>query len=98
QRGRARCGQTFETEEIAFALGPCAPADVDDGAILQLTVGGVPAPLGIDISRDGTAMRPLVLESLVYNDVDERLYAVDQATRGLHRIRLTSVNFHQAFR
>ena len=35
---------------------------------------------------------------LVYNEVDERLYAVDQAVQGLLRIRLTSINVQQTFR
>ncbi|MFK7986139.1 MAG: hypothetical protein AB8I08_08910, partial [Sandaracinaceae bacterium] len=95
-RGRAFCGASFGTPEVAFAFGACD--DVDENAILEMTVSEVPVPLTVDVSSAGGSAQASLLENLVYNEVDERLYAVDQAVQGLLRIRLTSLNVQQAFR
>lgn len=98
QRGRAFFGETFRSPELTFALGE-RPADIDGRhPVLEMRVADVPAPLTVDVSTIGGSSSPSLLTRLVYNDVDERLYAVDQAVTGLLRLRLSRLTVQQTFR
>lgn len=86
-RARAFPGETFVTPEIAIRFDS-APAV--ERPVLELVVGNVPPVLAYDIGFDDRN-RPVssLLVELVQNEVDDRLYVVDQATRGLVRLDLT---------
>jgi len=97
-RGRAAFDATFRTPEVTFALGS-RPADISGRhPQLSITVSNVPTPLTIDVSSVGTTSGASLLTRLVYNAVDERLYAVDQSVQGLLRIKLTRLTVQQTFR
>src|SRR5690606_27394982 len=86
QRARAFPGQTFVTPEIAIRFDS-APAV--ERPVLELLVGNVPRMLAYDIGFDErNTPVPSLLVELEHNEVDDRLYVVDQATRGLVRINL----------
>lgn len=104
ERGRAFFEQIFQTSEVAFMLGR-PPTDLADGADRRpalsfgIPITTVPSELFIDVSAAATAAdSPSLLTTLVFNEVDDRLYAVDQARAGLLRIRLTAMNVQQTFR
>ncbi|HJL20343.1 MAG TPA: hypothetical protein RMH99_32045 [Sandaracinaceae bacterium LLY-WYZ-13_1] len=83
-RGRAFFDSTYRSPAIAFRLGPRPEAL--GRPRLELTVGDIPFPLQIDVSSLGSGETSRLV-TLVYNDVDDRLYAIDQAAQGLVRIR-----------
>jgi hypothetical protein len=86
--GRAFFGETYRSPFVAFRLG--GRPDNIGRPTLEITIGDVPPSLTIDVSSLGGADAPSLLTTLVYNEVDERLYAVDQAVQGLLRIRLNN--------
>lgn len=100
QRGRAFLGEPFVTPDLAIHLEGEAP--VGEPPVLQLVVGDVPGQLSFDIGFDAGNMTDLtsLLAEVVFNDVDERLYVVDQARRGLVRLDLSdpSSPFEAIFR
>lgn len=100
ERGRAFLGQLFETPDVSLRLS--GPEPVGEPPSLEFVVGGVPGQLVYDIGFDAGNMTDLtsLLAEVVYNDVDERLYAVDQARRGLVRLDLSdpSSPFEAIFR
>ncbi|MCA9610014.1 MAG: hypothetical protein KC619_30670 [Myxococcales bacterium] len=97
-RGRARFGQVFRTPELTFALG-ARPSDIAERhPELRLSVANVPAGLNVDVSTVGGTSGPSLLTRLVYNDVDQRLYAVDQSVQGLIRIKLSRLSVDSFFR
>ena len=100
RRGRAFFGQLYSSPYVTFQLGATgAPAPISIGRPnLDFTVGDVPTPLTIDASSVGGSDRSSLLSRLVYNRVDQRLYAVDQSVQGLLRIRLTNLTVQQTFR
>jgi hypothetical protein len=85
--GRALPGQLFQTPEVAFQ-----PAGVPvEGAILTFVTANIPQTLAYDISFDaqsGTTDLPSLLAGLEFNEIDDRLYVVDQARRGLVRVNV----------
>lgn len=85
ERGRALPGQLFETAEVAFQVDG---APLTGRPILELPVGNVPPPLGYDISVEGQTDHPSLIARLLYNTIDQRLYVIDQARRGLVRMNL----------
>lgn len=87
ERGRAFPGQPFQTPEIAFQI---AEPPLADRPTLELTVGNVPVRLGYDVTNDGQSDFPSLITGLEYNDVDERLYVVEQARQGVVRMNLMS--------
>lgn len=98
ERGRAHFGEVFRTPELTFALG-ARPADIDQRhPELRIAVANVPAGLNIDVSTVGGTSGPSLLTRLVYNDVDQRLYAVDQSVQGLLRIKLSRLSVQTTFR
>ncbi len=100
ERGRAFPGELFATPDIAIRFDEGAPT-VERPA-LDLTVGDQPVRLGFDIGFDSgnNANLTTLLVELEFNEVDERLYVVDQARRGLVRLDLTdpSAPFEAIFR
>jgi len=58
----------------------------------------VPIGLSLDVSSIGGITAESLLRRLVYNPVDERLYAVDQSVQGLLRVKLTQLSVQQTFR
>ncbi len=98
QRGRARFGEVFRTPEITFALGD-VPSDIAERhPELRIAIANVPAGLNVDVSTVGGTSGASLLTRLVYNDVDQRLYAVDQSVQGLLRIKLSRLSVQQTFR
>ncbi|MEQ9072372.1 MAG: hypothetical protein RLP09_00870 [Sandaracinaceae bacterium] len=96
-RGRARFDQTFENEFITFALGERPP--LLSAPTLTFTVAEIPLPSRVDVSSIGTSSSASsLLSRIVYNEVDERLYVVDQARVGLVRIRMTNLSAQSSFR
>ena len=85
--GRAFLGRPFQTPEVAFALGSAPPSE---GAALTFTTANVPVPLSFDVSFDAANDTNLdsLLAGLEFNEIDDRLYVVDQARRGLVRVNL----------
>ncbi len=88
ERGRAFPGETFQTPEIAFRI---AAPPLTDRPTLELPVGNVPPALAYDVTTDGTTDLPSLIAGVEYNEVDERLYVVEQARRGIVRLNLQSV-------
>ena len=86
--GRALPGQLFQTPEVAFFLEGVPPAQ----ATLTFTTANVPTPLSFDISFDAAndTSDISLLAALEFNEIDDRLYVVDQARRGLVRVNLES--------
>ena len=75
------------------------PADISGrNPELRMTVARVPVGLSIDISTIGGSASPSLLTRMVYNPVDQRLYAVDQSVQGLLRIKLSRLGIQQTFR
>ena len=72
--------------------------NIGEAASLEFVVGEVPLPLSLDVSAVSGSSVPSLLQSLLYNEIDQRLYAVDQSTQGLVRIRLRSLGIQQTFR
>ncbi|MCB9591381.1 MAG: hypothetical protein H6719_01505 [Sandaracinaceae bacterium] len=98
QRGRAFFDSVFQTTEVTFALG-ARPGDITGRhPELQMTVADVPTGLNVDISTVGGTSGASLLTRLVYNDVDDRLYAVDQSVQGLLRLKLSRLSVQQTFR
>lgn len=87
ENGRAFPGRLFQTPEVAFQLDD-SPAP--DGARLSFTTADVPLPLAFDISFDASSMTdvPSLIADLEFNEIDQRLYVVEQASRGLVRVDL----------
>ena len=85
--GRAFLGRPFQTPEVAFSLGSTPPSE---GAALTFTTANVPVPLSFDVSFDAANDTNLdsLLAGLEFNEIDDRLYVVDQARRGLVRVNL----------
>ncbi len=97
-RGRAFFDSTYRSPEITFAFGP-RPTDIAGRhPQLTITIAEVPNALTVDVSSVGGRSGASLLTRLVYNDVDERLYAVDQSVQGLLRIKLTRLSVQQTFR
>ncbi|MGE3635621.1 MAG: hypothetical protein AB7P00_37295, partial [Sandaracinaceae bacterium] len=96
QLGRAFYETPYVSSSLAFSLGsaPLLGGTQD----LSFTVNEVPSVLDINVSRISGTDQPSLLTRLVYNDVDERLYAVDEAVQGLLRIYLTDVRIQTTFR
>lgn len=89
ENGRAIPGELFRTEEIAFELeGVPLTEDVQ----LRFTTAQVPVPLGFDVSigNTGDGNLPSLIAELEFNEVDQRLYVVEQARRGLLRLNLAT--------
>jgi hypothetical protein len=100
RHGRAFIGQLYRSPFVTFQLGATgapAPAAISRPSV-DFTVGEVPTVLTVDASSVGGSDRSSLLSRLIYNDVDERLYAVDQSVQGLLRIRLTNLTVQQTFR
>lgn len=96
ERGHAFFGDEFHSSYVAFSLGE-RPLVPDESSSITFTIGEVPSPLALEIGAD-TSEVPSLLTELVYNDVDERLYAVDSSVSGLVRIRLTDLATQGRFR
>ena len=102
ERGRAFPGTLFQTDEIAFQIaGSVTTPGPTDQAALTMTLNNVPAPLTYDVTitnsgGSGSTNLPSLLTALRYNPYDERLYVVNQATRGLIRLNLTSTTHIEA--
>ena len=94
-RGRALFGATFRSPFVTFALGERPP--LLGTPVLSVNVTDVPSASRIDVSSIGGGTSSL-LSRIVYNEVDERLYVVDQARVGLVRIRLTNLTVQNTFR
>lgn len=97
-RGRAFFDDTFRSPDLTFALGARPPDIGGRHPRLEISIVNVPVPLTIDVSTVGRGSGASLLTRLVYNDVDERLYAVDQSVAGLLRIRLSRLTVQQTFR
>lgn len=96
--GRAFFEETYRSPRVAFRLGAAPPAL--ERPSLEFQIGDIPPQLVIDVSAVRGRDEPSLLTTLVYNAVDQRLYAVDQAIQGLLRIRLNhpSIEVQQTFR
>jgi hypothetical protein len=59
---------------------------------LRFTTAQVPVPLGFDVSigNTGDGNLPSLIAELEFNEVDQRLYVVEQARRGLLRLNLAT--------
>lgn len=79
--GRAFFERTYASPVLALHLGarPVAP----DGSRLDLAITDVPATIAIDVSLQGSTELPSLLSELRWSAIDARLYAVEQARRGL---------------
>jgi hypothetical protein len=99
ERGRVSFDQPFESSFAAFAIGSRPPGLLNGEAIsLVMTVANVPSVLALDPTGDASSDPPSLLSELEYNEIDERLYVVDQATAGLVRVRLTDLATQGRFR
>lgn len=98
RRGRAFFDSVFSTPELTFALGARPSGITERHPELSIAITDVPTGLNVDVSTVGGTSGPSLLTRLVYNDVDERLYAVDQSAQGLLRIQLTRLSVQQTFR
>lgn len=98
RRGRAFFDEVYQTPLVSFALGS-APPNIGT-PVLSFTIGEVPRPLTVDVSSVGGTNGASLLTRVIYNDVDQRLYAVDQAVQGLMRLRLRApgLTIQQTFR
>lgn len=86
--GRARPDTDFVSPFVAFHIGPTTFVDQRVG--LAFVIGNVPPRLAVDFGTIGAGSRFVgsLPSSLRYNAIDRRLYAIDEAARGLVQLDL----------
>ena len=95
--GRARPGEDFVSPFIAFHI---AAADFGDSTTtLAFVVGNVPPKLAVDFGSIGSGSRFVgsLPSSVRYNRVDGRLYAIDEAARGLVQLDLSPFTVRRTY-
>ena len=104
RHGRALPGRPFLNPYIAFQIqhkgdNPAAPLAAGANAQLRFSIGQSPDVLALDINagQTGNSVRSVLPSLLRYSITDNRLYAIDESSRGLVQIDLSPFRFLRAF-
>ncbi|MFW6086897.1 MAG: YncE family protein, partial [Myxococcota bacterium] len=95
-RGRATPGEVFTNAEVAFRTDDVPGAD--QSVLLEFDVTGGPDPSGLPLGTqsDGTRV-PVLLSAGRFHPLNERLYVVDLANRGLVEMGLQPFRLLRTF-
>lgn len=92
QQGRAFVGRRFDSERLALSLVYPATAIGRPDLTISFTVTDAPNQLFVSLAAVGSTTSTGTLPTeIVWNALDQRLYAIDEVRRGLVRIPISPI-------
>ncbi len=98
RNSRAFNNRFYQNPYVAFQIShPEFSVMTGVDAALTFVVGGVPPVLVADPGLRGSGRRPVILERLVFNDVDDHMYVVDSNSDGFVQYGLDPLTANLTF-